>query len=83
MPDGMTREELLALPVSVDLQTAARALGFGRTKAYELFRRGKFPIPAVRVGNRVIVPTERLLEFLGVERPQHGFKSVDLNPGVE
>lgn len=64
----MSREELLALPVSVDLVTAARALGMGRTKAYELVRRGEFPLPVVKLGNRQRVVTEYLLRFLGVER---------------
>jgi hypothetical protein len=32
----MNRAELLALPSSVDLATAGRALGLGRTKSHEL-----------------------------------------------
>jgi hypothetical protein len=39
---GMTRAELLALPVTVDVGTAARALGLGRSTGYELARRGEF-----------------------------------------
>ena len=35
---SMTEEEVLALPVTVDLMTTARALGIGRTRAYELAR---------------------------------------------
>ena len=46
----MTRDELLRLPVSVDLVTAGRALGMGRTTAHEQARRGEFPIRVLRVG---------------------------------
>lgn len=48
----MTIEELDALPVSVDLVTAGRALGLGRTKAHELVRAGTFPVPVLRLGRR-------------------------------
>lgn len=68
MPDEMSREELLALPVTIDLVTAARALGMGRTKAYELVRTGEFPVPVLALGNRKRVVTEHLLKLLGVER---------------
>jgi hypothetical protein len=61
----MTREELRALPVSVDLLTAARALGIGRTKAYELARSGRFPCRLVRHGRTYTVPTAGLREVLG------------------
>jgi hypothetical protein len=36
----MTEDEVYALPVVVDLPTAARALGLGRNTAYELVRSG-------------------------------------------
>jgi excisionase family DNA binding protein len=66
---GLTRAELLALPVVVDVPTAARALGLGRSTAYELARRGEFPCPILRVGSSYRVPTAGLLRILGVEPP--------------
>jgi hypothetical protein len=63
---GMTRSELLALPVAVDLTTAARALGLGRSTAYELARRRKFPCRVVHVGSSYRVPTADLLRVLGI-----------------
>jgi len=67
-PDGgMDRRELLALPAAVTIPTAARALGCGRSLAYDLARRGRFPCRVLRVGNRYIVPTAELLRLLGVE----------------
>jgi predicted DNA-binding transcriptional regulator AlpA len=39
----LTFDQLNALPTAVDLTTAARALGIGRTKAYQLAKAGEFP----------------------------------------
>jgi excisionase family DNA binding protein len=63
---GMTRSELLTLPVAVDLTTAARALGLGRSTAYELARRRHFPCRVLRVGSSYRVPTAELLQVLGI-----------------
>ncbi|WSW98513.1 hypothetical protein OG714_31730 [Streptomyces sp. NBC_00989] len=62
----MRRTELLELPVVIDLVTAARALGIGRTRAFELVRRDEFPVPAIRVGSTWRVPTAPLLALLGI-----------------
>ena len=67
---GLSREELLALPVVVDVSTAARALGLGRSTAYELARRDEFPCPVLRVGGSYRVPTAGLLRVLGIESPR-------------
>jgi hypothetical protein len=67
----MTRAELLALPAVVDLTTAARALSIGRTRAFELVRRGDFPVPVLRVGVTYRVPTAPLLGLLGLSSHQN------------
>ena len=67
--DGLTRAELLALPVTVDVPTAARALGLGRSTAYELARRDQFPCRVLRVGRSYRVPTADLMRVLGVDPP--------------
>ena len=64
---GMTTAELLALPVAVDVGTAARALGIGRSTGYELARRGEFPCRVLRVGGSYRVPTADLLRVLGID----------------
>lgn len=64
----ITPEELLALPAVVDLTTAARVLGIGRTCAYELVRTGAWPTPVLRVGRLIRIPTAPLLDLLSVER---------------
>jgi hypothetical protein len=61
----MSTEELLALPVSVDLVTAGRAFGLGRTKSYELARLGEFPVRVIPVGaGKFRVPRSALLKAL-------------------
>jgi Helix-turn-helix domain len=56
----------LRASTTVDLMTAASALGMGRTKAYELARNGQFPCRVIRIGDTYRVPTAALLELLGV-----------------
>ncbi|GHA39837.1 hypothetical protein GCM10010372_44910 [Streptomyces tauricus] len=65
-PKGMAREELLALPVSVDLETGNRALGLGRSKGYELAKRGQYPCKVLRLGKAYRVVTADLLNLLGL-----------------
>lgn len=62
----LTLAELSALPAVTDLVTAGRALGLGRTKAYQLARNGEFPCPVIRAGKTYLVPTAGLLTLLGV-----------------
>lgn len=56
----------LRATATVDLMTAALALGLGRTKAYDLARHGQFPCRVIRIGETYRVPTAGLLELLGV-----------------
>jgi predicted DNA-binding transcriptional regulator AlpA len=67
--DLLTRDELGALPTVLDVPTAARVLGIGRTMAYELVRTGTWPSPVLRVGRLVKIPTASLLAVLGEKRP--------------
>lgn len=62
----MTDEELLALPVTVDIETAGRAFGMGRTKAQELAKKGDFPCQVLPLGRRRVVTKAALLGALGV-----------------
>ena len=63
----------IALPVSVDLVTAARCFGIGRTKAHELARAGEFPCDVLRLGVKYRVTRAALLRALGIpaEAPAH------------
>ncbi len=51
---------------TVDVPTAADMLGIPHRQAYELIKRGQFPVPALRLGRRIVVPTRPLLDALGV-----------------
>ena len=64
----MTPDEVLALPVVVDVPTAGRALGMGSTLAYELAKAGEFPVPILTIGSRPLyrVPRAGLLDALGI-----------------
>lgn len=63
---SMTREELYALPAVVDVPTAARALGIGRTTAYKLAKNDQFPARIERAGTQYRVITADLLRVVGL-----------------
>ncbi|MEV0257762.1 DNA-binding protein [Streptomyces sp. NPDC050732] len=66
---AMTLEELLALPPTVNVTTAARALGIGTHKAYNLIKEGSFPVQPLTLGSTVKIPTAALWKVLGVTSP--------------
>jgi len=71
-PDTMTFPELFALPVTVDLATAARALGISMTTAYRLTQRNAFPCAIMRPTHRYRIPTASLLTALDIDlQPVH------------
>jgi hypothetical protein len=62
----MTLEELRELPLTVDLVTAGRAHGLGRTISYELMRAGEFPCAVHRRGRYYRVLKADLMTSLGL-----------------
>jgi hypothetical protein len=66
---ALTLDQIAGLPAVTDLVTAGRALGIGRTRAYELARAGQFPCPVIRAGTSWRVPTAGLLTLLGLPVP--------------
>ena len=72
MKPGLTPAELASLPAATDLLTAARALGLGRTRAYQMARAGQFPCPVIKTGRTYLVPTGGLLALLGLPAPAPG-----------
>jgi|HubBroStandDraft_4_1064222.scaffolds.fasta_scaffold1406574_2 excisionase family DNA binding protein len=66
-----TITQLRSGPPSVDLMTAAAVLGIGRTKAYDLAKRGEFPVPVIRIGDSYRIPTAALLTLLGISETTH------------
>lgn len=67
MTRGLSPAEISTLPAVIDLVTAGRALGLGRTKSYQLARAGSFPCRILRVGKSYLVPTADLLVLLGLD----------------
>ncbi|KAA9378955.1 helix-turn-helix domain-containing protein [Microbispora cellulosiformans] len=60
----ITLRDLQALPPTLDLMTAARILGIGRTKAYELAKKDQFPVRTIRISDLYRVSTPDLLRLL-------------------
>jgi hypothetical protein len=67
----LTVRDLHDLPPTIDLMTAARALGIGRTKAYELARNDEFPVRIIRIGDQYRVSTPDLCRLLGTDVASH------------
>lgn len=65
----MEIQELLALPVAVDVPTAGRVLGLSKNTAYRQVRDGTFPLPVIRAGRQYRVPRAAILAALGVTDP--------------
>lgn len=61
---AITLDDLRSGPPTLDVPTAARALGISRSYAFELARRGEFPCRVIPVGNRVRVVTASLVALL-------------------
>nr|WP_066374927.1 helix-turn-helix domain-containing protein [Herbidospora mongoliensis] len=58
----------------VDVVTAGRLLGMGRTKAYRLAQDGEFPCRVLRIGGRYVVPVRGVRALLGYadDEPRRG-----------
>lgn len=67
---GLSPAEIYALPASVDLPEACKALGIGRTTGYALAAADEFPCRVLRVGRLYKVPRSGILEALDMpEQP--------------
>ncbi|MFD7338930.1 DNA-binding protein [Streptomyces violascens] len=64
----MSFEEVLALPVAVNVSTAAKAFGIGADKAYRLIKQGAFPAQTIVVGDTVKVATASIRKVLGASQ---------------
>ena len=56
--------ELIELPLTISVEHAARLLGVSRSAAYRAAASGQ--LPTITFGRRLLVPTSRLLEMLGL-----------------
>ena len=66
MKAAWTPEAVRALGVRTTVPIAGEILaGLSATQAYELAKRDGFPVPVVKVGRRLVVPTAPILRLLG------------------
>jgi excisionase family DNA binding protein len=56
--------EVAELPPTISVEHAARLLGLSRSAAYRAAANGQ--LPTISFGRRLLVPTSRLLERLGL-----------------
>lgn len=62
-----SRPEVEALGLHTTVETAASILGIGKTTAYDLIRRGDFPVQVLHLGGRKVVPVAPLLALFSVK----------------
>jgi predicted DNA-binding transcriptional regulator AlpA len=60
----MTLREIRQLPATVDVPTAASALGIGKSTLYEAIKAGVSPVKVLTVQRRVVVLTADLVRVL-------------------
>jgi hypothetical protein len=71
--DVWTPEAVKALGVRTTVEVAGSILGgLSRTQSYIAVQRGKFPVPVLRVGRRMVVPVQPILVLLGLDEPTGG-----------
>ncbi|QCR49840.1 DNA-binding protein [Streptomyces sp. SGAir0924] len=64
--EAPTLDEIRSWPATIDVALAARALGIGKTKLYDLIRRGEAPVRVLDLGAKRVV-TASLIRLLEAE----------------
>jgi len=68
-----TAEAVRGLGVRTDVPTAGAILaGLGRDESYRAVKRGNFPVPVIKVGRHLVVPTQPIIDLLGLDMPAGG-----------
>jgi hypothetical protein len=70
----MNRTEVDALPVVVDVRTAASVLGLSAQSAYDLIKADGWPTPVPRLGKLIRIPTRPLVALLALDDPATGVR---------
>jgi excisionase family DNA binding protein len=63
----MNLADVAALPVVVDVRTAAQVLGISQDAAYDLIAAGRWPTPVLRLGKLIRIPTAPLRALVALE----------------
>ncbi len=66
------------LPPTLTVEHGGQLLGISRYAAYQAASTGELPV--LRLGRRLVVPTARLLDMLGIGE-QHQFDETAVGPG--
>jgi predicted DNA-binding transcriptional regulator AlpA len=61
---ALTLDQVRALGTTTDLRTAGAIFGLSANTAYELVRRGQFPVPVIRAGRQYRVSVAAILAVL-------------------
>ena len=81
MTISWSEEAIHGLGVRTDVPTAGSILGLSRTQAYEAVKAGRFPVPVIPVGRRLIVPVAPIRQLLGIGAP-HKADLIDVLEGT-
>ena len=57
-----TYTNITDLPLTLNAREVAAVLRISKSKAYELARTE--PFPAIRIGNRVVIPRDKLIQWM-------------------
>lgn len=68
-------------PLTLTVEEAGRLLGISRGAAYRAAACGQ--IPTIRLGRRLLVPTARLHQLLGLTDPSASVDAIDGEPVEE
>jgi hypothetical protein len=60
-------QQVLPSSETCSVEVAAARLGLSRGKAYELARHDALPVPVLRFGRKLAIPTRALDRVLGIE----------------
>lgn len=63
-------QEVRALGVRTDVETAGSIFGLSRTQSYMAIKGGRFPVPVITVGRRLIVPTAPIRRLLQIDQAE-------------
>lgn len=70
MKTNWSEAAVCALGVKTDVETAGSILGLSRTQSYQAVKAGRFPVPVISVGRRLIVPTAPIRKLLQIDQAE-------------
>ena len=62
-----TDKAIRDLGVRTNVETAGSIFGLSRTQTYLAIKGGRFPVPVISVGRRLVVPVAPIRKLLGLD----------------